>query len=685
MLKRTGWLRSRRPALAALARGACISRRANAACPATSKRLERGAAGKAATTSRSSGRGQSSDAEVPATAAEGAKASPLFDLAEFMYPERHRLAGGLVLLVGSTSISLLFPRVMGAVMDSCISGDAGPGGAAYSPASAALALFGLSVLQAVFVAARAQLLNRAGESVAADMRSRTFRSLVLADSAFLDATATGELVSRLSSDTDAIRKVVTTHALAGLRSLLMIGGCAVLMLQISPPLCAVSFATFPAAMLLSRRTGRLIRDRQAAVQAALADASADAHNALLNIRTLRLFAGERRESDKYCSLVDQVRDHAVAVGAYAAVMEAGVGLALSSSLLAVLAFGGQQVLDGSLSYGDLSSFFMYTLSLGFSAGAARWCYGGLVAWSLGRSAPLPLLTLPHLPPLTLCLSGGISSAYAEVQRASGATDRLLSLLRRPPPPNGQLRLPPLQGDTVGRQIRFEGVSFAYPSRPDDPVLRDFNLTVQAGERVALVGASGSGKSTITSLLAGLYPSSAGRILIDGVDVMELDGDHLRGECVCVVPQEPVLLAGSLRHNVALGRPDAPDEDVQRAAAKAGCDFASDPGSWSREVGEQGAAMSGGQRQRVAIARMLLRDAPIIVLDEFTSALDAQTEGALLTSVSTALQGKTVLLITHRVSSLGMADRVVHLGLGGRIVKEERRTRANGSGPEAAGG
>lgn len=200
--------------------------------------------------------------------------------------------------------------------------------------------------------------------------------------------------------------------------------------------------------------------------------------------------------------------------------------------------------------------------------------------------------------------------------------------------------------------------------------------------MAFVGASGSGKSTITSLLVGLYAPTGGRILIDGHDVTKMDGDQLRGECVCVVPQEPVLLAGSLRDNVALGRPDAPDGDVQKAAEQAGCEFAADPTSWSREVGEQGAAMSGGQRQRLAIARMLLRDAPVVILDEFTSALDAETEAALLESVGTALRGKTVLLITHRQSSLGMADRVVHLGQGGCVVREEKRGRAHGLGPGA---
>ena len=330
----------------------------------------------------------------------------LWDIRQFLYPERYRLAGGIVLLAGSTSISLVFPRVIGTVMDSCLSGETAPAGEVYSPTSAALVLFGLSVVQAIFVASRSQVLNRSGEAVATRLRQQTFKSLVFADCAFLDGMATGEMLSRLSSDTDAIRKLVTTHALSGLRSALMVCGCAGMMLHISPALCAVSFATFPTAMMLTRHTGRIIKNRQAVVQSALAQASADAHTALLNIRTLRLFSGERRAAEVYDTRTEAVRSHAVAVGTYAAVMEAGMGLALSSSLLIVLAVGGQQVLDGGLSYGDLSSFFMYTLSLGFSV-------------------------------------GGLSTVYAEVQRASGASERLLSLLRRPSPRSGGLRLPAL--------------------------------------------------------------------------------------------------------------------------------------------------------------------------------------------------------------------------------------------------
>ena len=189
------------------------------------------------------------------------------------------------------------------------------------------------------------------------------------------------------------------------------------------------------------------------------------------------------------------------------------------------------------------------------------------------------------------------------------------------------------------------------------------------ERVAIVGSSGSGKSTLLALLANLYPPIGGRVTLDGVDVASLDGAFLRGECLATVPQEPVLLGGTLRDNVALGRPGASDAELRDAAARAGCDFALVDGAWEREVGEQGVQLSGGQRQRIAIARVLLRPSPVVVLDEFTASLDAETEAALLDSLADALAGRTLILITHRQAALRIADRVVELGEGGRVVSD----------------
>lgn len=540
----------------------------------------------------------------------------------FLWPERWRLAGGFVLLTASSSISLVFPRVMGEVMDGCLSG-----GGSWTPDTAALALFALSGVQAGLVAYRGYIVNMAGESVSASLRSRAFSSLMLASTAFHDSASTGELLSRLSADAEALQRVVTTHALNGLRGVIMVGGCSLAMVSLSPKLCLVSFATFPAAVLLSRHMGKRIKARQRAVQEALAAAAAEAHSALLNVRTLRLFAAERLASERYDERVRAARDEAATAGLYAAAVESGVGLAMQSSLLSVLAVGGQQVLDGALSYGELSSFFMYTLFLGFNA-------------------------------------GNIATAYAELRRAAGASERVLALIGRPPPLTGTGTLPDCRGE-----IAFENLRFAYPTRPAETILEGLSLRVRQGERVAVIGQSGSGKSTLISLLTGLYEPAGGRVLLDGVDVSTLDPDQLRRECVAVVPQEPVLLSGSLRDNIALGKPDATEEELRDAARRAGCDFALSGGAWEREVGEQGMQLSGGQRQRIALARVLLRPSPVVALDEFTAALDPATEAALLDSVEEALAGRTLLLVTHRKSALRIADRVVELGPAGRVISD----------------
>jgi len=408
---------------------------------------------------------------------------------------------------------------------------------------------------------------------------------------------------------------------------IMVGGCSLAMVSLSPKLCLVSFATFPAAVLLSRHMGKRIKARQRAVQEALAAAAAEAHSALLNVRTLRLFAAERLASERYDERVRAARDEAATAGLYAAAVESGVGLAMQSSLLSVLAVGGQQVLDGALSYGELSSFFMYTLFLGFNA-------------------------------------GNIATAYAELRRAAGASERVLALIGRPPPLTGSGTLPDCRGE-----FAFENLRFAYPTRPAETILDGLSLRVRQGERVAVIGQSGSGKSTLISLLTGLYEPAGGRVLLDGVDVSTLDPDQLRRECVAVVPQEPVLLSGSLRDNIALGKPDATEEELRDAARRAGCDFALSGGAWEREVGEQGMQLSGGQRQRIALARVLLRPSPVVALDEFTAALDPATEAALLDSVEEALAGRTLLLVTHRKSALRIADRVVELGPAGRVISD----------------
>ena len=542
-------------------------------------------------------------------------------------PERPRLAAGLGLLGASSLISLAVPRVAGNVLDLCLAADA-----QLAPHDAALGLFALVSIQSVLIAARSYLLTVAGERVSFALRRRALETLLRQELAFFDQAQTGELLNRLSADAAALQRLLTTHLVTGSRALVMLTGCTAMMASISPSLCLVATLAFPPAVLISRATGRRIKARQQKVQDSLAAAAAEGQRALGALSTLRLFSAEEAAGRRYEARLRTALDEATAVGALSASMEAGVSWAMHASLLGVMAAGGQQVISGALSYGDLSAFLMYTIFLGFNA-------------------------------------GNVGSVYAEVQRAAGASRRLLELLDLPGMRQGGA-LPSLEtshADAAALELR--DVHFAYPSRADAAVLSGVSLSIRRGERVAIVGSSGSGKSTVAALAAGLYSANRGAVRVHGHDIEELDGSALRAEWVATMPQDPVLLSGTLRENVALGRPEASEDQLRTAARLAGCDFAER--IWEREVGEQGVQLSGGQRQRVALARVLLRDAPIVLLDEFSSALDAATEAALVETLHTALAGRTLVLITHRSSTLELVDRVVELS-SGRVVSDRQR-------------
>ena len=617
------------------------------------------------------------------------------------WPERHRLAAGFVLLAGSSSVSLVFPRVMGTVMDACLATGGGAVDGGWTPATAAGVLLGLFGTQSLMVAVRGRILTVAGERIAARLRSDTFASLLLRhDVGFFDRNRSGELQSRLTSDCASLQKLVVNDTVVAARATMLTAGSSLAMLSISPSLLAVSLLTFPPAVLVARRQGEVMRQRQRAVQDLLGEAGAEADRALGNVRTLKLFAAEDTALGRYIEHVQCAQAEAEKVGAASALSEAGVGLALQSSVLLVLAVGGQQVIDGTLTYGDLSAFLLYSTFTGFAAGNVASAFAELRR-ATGASERVLRLLEPStidaervrterlvLPPSPSSLpapadgssggsgSGGSSSSSGSSSSggsgiggsssssgssSSGGSGIGGGITRSASAVAGGIApsLSPLLGACPGQPLVFESVDFAYPSAPSRPVLERFNLHVGAGERVALVGPSGCGKSTVTSLLAGLYAPQSGRILIGGHDVDRLERRHLRTQLLSVVPQEPALFSGSLRDNLAVGRPGASEAALRAAAEAAGCgDFAA--AHWERDVGERGLQLSGGQKQRVALARVLLRDTPVVILDEFSSALDARLEAQLFDSLRETLRGKTVLLITHKESALQLVDRVVDL-------------------------
>lgn len=395
-----------------------------------------------------------------------------------------------------------------------------------------------------------------------------------------------------------------------------------------------------------------------------------------SIRTVKLFCAEDAASERFGERIEEARRQGEAVGAAAALSEAGVGLALQSSLLCVLAVGGQQVLDGTLSYGDLSAFMMYSVYTGFSAGTVASAFVELRRATGASERVLHLLELstsvstsvspPPAVPFTFTQGGEATLMQPGVLQPAGGSASPHATGAAVMPAAAAMAAgtaaaagePPLHPLEPRGAVELTDVRFAYPTAMHRPVLANVSLRVHAGERVAIRGPSGCGKSTIALLLSGLYAPTGGSVRIDGVDVGEYGGRQLRTELVSVVPQEPVLLSGSLRDNVALGRPDASEGALRAAAEAAGCDFAE--ADWTRDVGERGLQLSGGQKQRVALARVLLRSTPIVVLDEFSSALEEQLEQKLVSSLGDALRGRTVILITHRTTALQLVDRVIDL-------------------------
>lgn len=474
-----------------------------------------------------------------------------------------------------------------------------------------------------------------------------------------------------------MQKVLTTSLVALLRSGGVALGAAGMLVYTSPPLAGLSLLVFPAVFLLGSSQGRAIRAEQKAVQQSLAEASAMAQRSLAAVRTLRALGAEDRQRELYEESIDAVRDHGIQVGVRQAYLDSAVQFASNASMLAVLAYGGQIVAAGSLSPGELSSFVVYSMWLGFA-------------------------------------SSQLSTAFAEYARAAGASQRLLELMTREP------RMRDGADDTLIRgkapralSVEFDHVSFRYKvpekkadgddtegNRQGQPEMgshvSDFSLTISPGERVGIMGQSGCGKSTLLRLMSRLYDVDTGAVRVGGVDVRQVSSEVLRGPVVAYVPQEPLLLSGSLRDNVILGvlsaakrchvSPPSDDETV-RALQRAGLGGLLErlPGGLDTPVGEGGLRLSGGEKQRCVLARLMLCDPPVILLDEFTSALDTTTEAAVAASLREFLEGRTVIAVAHKRRSLEIigVKRILRLGLGCKILASSWRGEQDPLGAAAA--
>ncbi len=532
------------------------------------------------------------------------------------------LALGTVFLLIGSGAGLAWPQAIKQMMD----GAFGSGDTSIID-RAALLLVVVFVVQGIAIGLRSYMFTVAGERIVTDLRRQLFARILDQEVGFFDVNRTGELLSRLGVDTSTLQNTVSVNVSMAMRHIAMATGGSILLMYTSPILSALMFLVVPpvavAAVVYGRRIRRLSRD----VQKALAEATTVAEESISGIRTVRTFAAEPREDERYGVSIERsfaiARIRAQLSGMFIAV----ASMAGYISVAVVLWYGGRVVIDGNMTVGDLTSFVIYTLTVAFSLGAL----GGL---------------------------------WGDFMRASGAGERVFALLDREPliANHGGSVIEDVRGE-----LRFEGVSFHYPGRPDVEVLSDLDLVISPGEVVALVGPSGGGKTTISALVPRLYDPTSGCIRIDGVDVRDLDADWLR-HVIGVVAQEPMLFSATVAENIRYGRPEANDAEIRTAAIAANAHGFVDefPDKYDTYVGEKGIQLSGGQKQRVAIARAVLRDPAILILDEATSALDAESEHLVRAALDKLMQGRTTLVIAHRLSTVRDADRVVVVEKG-RIV------------------
>ena len=562
----------------------------------------------------------------PQTAPAKAPLGTLRALWPFVMRQRGLFAAWLAALAVASVATLTFPVAVKQMIDQGFSAAHGS-----SIDRAFVLMFGVAVVLALASAARFYFVTLLGERVVADLRQRLYAHLIALDAGFHDRNRSGELVSRLTADAELLRSVVGSSMSVALRSSVTVVGSLAMLFVTQPRLAAYALVGIPLAVLPIVLGGRRIQKVSRASQDRVADANALATEALGAVRTVQAHAREPYERGRFASAVAIAVQTARKRIRSQALLTAVAMTLIFGAITLVLWSGAHDVIAGRMTAGTLGQFLLYAMIGGGSVGA-------------------------------------LAEVWNELQRAAGGMGRINELLQETPAivaPAHPAALPvPLRG-----AIALEGVTFRYPMRPDLPALDAFDLHVRPGETVALVGPSGAGKSTVFSLLLRFHDPQAGRITVDGVDIRDVDPAALR-EAIALVPQQPTIFAASARDNIRYGRLEADDAAVEAAARSAEAhEFLSVlPKGYDEELGERGARLSGGQQQRVAIARALLKDAPILLLDEATSALDAQSERAVQTALEHLMEGRTTLVIAHRLATVLKADRIVVMDHG-RIVAE----------------
>jgi ATP-binding cassette, subfamily B, bacterial len=552
------------------------------------------------------------------------KVNSLRGLLPFLKPHRAILLFWLIALGISASATLFFPVAFKYLIDRGFAkgGDINQW---------FLLMLCVAIVLAVATAARFYFISLLGERVIADLRQKLYQHLLQLDQSFFERTRSGELLSRLSADTELLRSMVGSSMSIALRSSITVIGSAIMLAVTSPRLAMYALLGIPLVVLPMALSGRRVRGAAKDSQDRVADANARAGETFNAMHTVQSYARENFESSRFSDAVIRSIQAARKRIALQATMTAVIIVIIFGAITAVLWLGARDLINGTMSAGTLTQFVFYAI---MGAGSV----------------------------------GALTEVWNEVQRASGGMSRINDLFNE----HSQLSLPSHPATFVmpaRGALSMENIHFHYPSRPDTAALHNFSLSIAPGETVALVGPSGAGKTTVFQLLMRFHDPEKGSVKFDGVDVKQLEPNFLR-EHIALVPQDPVIFGTTARENIRYGKLDANDEAIETAARSAEAhDFISAlPNGYNSELGERGARLSGGQQQRLAIARALLKDAPVLLLDEATSALDAQSERAVQQALERLMHGRTTLVIAHRLATVLKADRIVVMDKGNIVAQ-----------------
>lgn len=555
---------------------------------------------------------------------------PLGKLAPFLLKYRGRVLCALVALMVASAATLAVPLAVRRMIDLGFSRE----NAQFVDQYFAMMIV-VGLVLAIASAARFYFVTWIGERVVADLRSAVFRHLLRLSLPFYEKVQTGEVLSRLTADTTQIKSAFGATASIALRNLVLLLGAGVMMVVTSATLSGLVLLAIPFIVLPLVVFGRWVRRLSRDAQDTLAETSALASENLTAISIVQAFGHEEHNSSRFSNTVERAFDAARQRTAARALLTACIIFITVGSIVAVLWYGAQDVLSGAMTGGELGQFVLYAA---FAAGAL----------------------------------GQLSEVWGEVQNAAGAAERLAELLEVEPEIEAPAQPVAMPAPPRG-EVTFDAVNFTYPTRPDQAAIEGISFSVKPGETIAIVGPSGAGKSTLFNLLLRFYDPASGAISIDGVALRDADPADVR-ERIAYVPQDTVIFAASALENIRYGRLTAGREEVEAAARAALADsfISASPDGYDTWFGERGITLSGGQRQRVAVARALLRDAPILLLDEATSALDAESEAAVQGALDGLMRDRTTLVIAHRLATVVNADKILVMDAG-RIVAEGTHT------------